>query len=55
MSVCYGFTVEIYGFRHSLRTCLACAAHDAIAMEIKVKDSEDRRQRQNESRCMEDG
>ena len=30
MSVRYGFTVEIYGFRNSLRTCLARAAHDAI-------------------------
>ena len=55
MYVRYGFMVEIYGFRHSLRTCLACAAHDAIAMEIEVEDSEDRRRRQNESRCMEDG
>ena len=53
MSVCYGFTVEIYRFRHSLLTCLARATHDAIAMEI---DLEDRRRRQNdsESRCMED-
>ena len=57
MSVRYGFTIEIYGFRHSLYTCLARAAH-AIAMEIahiEVEDSEDRRRRQNESRCMEDG
>ena len=49
------FTVEIYGFRHSLRTCLVCATHDAIAMEIEVEDSEDKRRRQNDSRCMEDG
>ena len=42
MSVRYGFTVEIYGFRHSLRSCLARAAHDAIAMEIEVEDSEER-------------
>ena len=41
-----GFMIEIYGFTHSLRTSLACAAHDAIAVE----DSEDRRRRQNESR-----
>ena len=34
---------------------LARAAHDAIVMEGEVKDSEDRRRRQNESRCMEDG
>ena len=46
MSVRYGFTVEIYGFGHSLR-----AAHDAIAMAIEVEDSEDRRRHQNESRC----
>ena len=51
MSVHYGFMIEIYGFRHSLRTSLARAAHDAIAM---VEDLEDRRQRQSESRCMED-
>ena len=55
MSVHYGFTVEIYEFRHSLRTCLTRAAHNAIAMEIEVEDSEDRRRRQNESRCTEDG
>ena len=55
MSVRYRFTVEIYGFRHSLRTCLACAAHDTIVMEIEVEDSEDRRRRQNEPRCMGDG
>ena len=51
MSVHYGFLIEIYGFTHSLRTSLARAAHDAIVMEIKVKDSENRRRRQNESRC----
>ena len=50
-----GFTIEIYGFTRSLRTSLARAAHDAIAMDIEVEDSEDRRRRQNESRCMEDG
>ena len=57
MSVRYGFTIEIYRFTHSLRTFLARAAHDAIAMEleIEVEDLEDRRQRQNKSRCMEDG
>ena len=52
MSVRYGFTIEIYGFTYSLRTSLARAAY---AMEIEVEDSEDRRQCQNESRCMEDG
>ena len=48
MSVCNGFT-------HSLRTFLARYAHDAIAMEVKVEDSEDRRRRQNKSRDIEDG
>ena len=52
MSVRYGFTIEIYGFTHSLCTSLARAAY---AMEIEVEDSEDRRRWQNESRCMEDG
>ena len=33
MSVCYGFTIEIYGFMHSLRTFLACATHDAITRD----------------------
>jgi len=33
--------IEIYGFTHSLRTFLARGAHDAIAMEVKVDDSED--------------
>ena len=40
------------GFTHSLHTSLA---HAAIAMEVEVEDSEDRRQRQKKSRCMEDG
>ena len=53
MSVCYGFTIEIYGFTHSLRTSLAHAAYDSITMENEVKDSD--RRWQNESRCMEDG
>ena len=52
MSVRNGFTIEIYGFMHSLHTSLARATHDAIAIEIEVKD---RRRHQNESRCMEDG
>ena len=52
MSVHYGFTIEEYGFAHSLSTFLACAAHDAITME--VKDWEERRRDQNESRGMED-
>ena len=55
MSVCYGFKIEIYGFTHSLHIFLACAVHDAIAMEVEVKDSEDRRRRQNKSRDIEEG
>ena len=35
-----GFTIEIYGFTHSLDTFLARAAHDAIARAMKVEDSE---------------
>ena len=31
------------------------AAQDAITQWHEVEDSEDRRRRQNESRCMEDG
>ena len=34
------FTIELYGFTHSLRTYLVHAIHDAIAMEIDVEDSE---------------
>ena len=36
MSVRYKFLVEIYGCRHSLRTCLAHDAHDAV-MEVALK------------------
>ena len=56
MSVRYGFTIEIYGFMHSLHTFwlmpVRMQSHDG--MEIEVEKSEDR-QRQNKSRCMEDG
>ena len=45
--------IEEYGFVHSLSTFLARAAHDAITME--VKDWEERRWDQTESRDMEDG
>ena len=31
MSVHNGFTIEIMGFTHSLRTFLACGAHVAMA------------------------
>ena len=51
MSVCNRFTIEIYGFMHSLRTFwhvpLGIPSRDG--MEIKVEDSEDKRWRQNES------
>ena len=57
MSVRNGFTIEIYEFMHSLCTFwhvpLRMPSHNG--MEIEVEDSEDRRRRQNESRCMEDG
>ena len=45
------FTIEIYGFMHSLRTSFARPAHDAIAIEVEVRI----RQIEDESRCMEDG
>ena len=35
MYVCHGFMVEIYRFRHSLRTCLARAAHDSRTWRIE--------------------
>ena len=57
MSVRYGFMIEIYGFMHSLCTFwlvpLRMPSRDG--MEIEVEESEHRRQRQNESRFMEDG
>jgi len=53
MSVRNGFTIEIYGFTHSLHTFSVSATHDDIAME--VEDSDVRRRHQNKSRCMEDG
>ena len=34
MYVRYRFRFEIYRFRHSLHTCLACYAHDDIVMEV---------------------
>ena len=55
MYVHNGFTIEIYGFMHSLRTFLARHAHDANVMEVEVEDSEDRRRRQNKSKDIEDG
>ena len=57
MSVRNAFTIEIYGFMHSLCTFwhvpLRMPSRDG--MEIEVEDSEDRRRHQNKSRCMEDG
>ena len=54
MSVRNGFTIEIYTglciVYVPFGTCRS-GCHRAI---IKVEDSEDRRRRQNESRCMED-
>ena len=41
MSVHYRFTIEIYRFTHSLRTSLAHAAHDAIAVEVEDSRTED--------------
>ena len=41
MSVCNRFTIQIYGFTHSVRTFLACAAHGASASAME--DLEDRR------------
>ena len=38
-----------------LCTFLARDAHDAIAMEVEVEDSENRRRHQNKSRDIEDG
>ena len=55
MYVCMSVT----GFRSGL--CIVyvpfgmCRSGCHRAMEIKVEDLDDRRRRQNESRCMEDG
>ena len=54
-SVRYGFTIEIYGFTHTLPIFLARAAHDAIAHAMEVEDLEDRSQHQNLSRDIEVG
>ena len=52
MSVRNEFTNEIYRFMHNLGNFLHVPLCDG--MEIEVEGSEDRRRRQNESRCMED-
>ena len=46
-----------YRFMHSLRTCLARAAHDAIACAMEVEDSKDRSHAtpEHKSRDMEYG
>ena len=51
MYVCYGFTIEIYGFMHSLRTFWHVPLRMPLrdGMEIEVEGSEHRRRRQNES------
>ena len=56
MSVCNGFTIEIYGLMLSLRTFWHVPLRMPLSdggMEIEVEDSEDRARM--ESRCMEDG
>ena len=59
MYVRNGFTIEIYGFMHSLHTfwhvLLRMPLRDDMEIEVEVEDSEDRRRRQNKSSCMEDG
>ena len=37
MSVRNEFTIEIYGFMHSLYTFLVHDTHDAIAIEVEVE------------------
>ena len=54
MSVCLSVTGLQLKYT-SLGIAYLPAAHNAIAMEIEVGDLEDRRRRQKESRCMEDG
>ena len=51
------FTIEIDEFMHSSRTFwhMLLRMPSCDGMEVEIKDSEDRRQRQNESRCMKDG
>ena len=55
--VCMYVCLSVYGFTHSLRTFwhVLLRMPSSDVMEIEVEDSEDRRRRQNESRCMEDG
>ena len=55
MSVRNGFTIEIYGFMHSLRTFWHVPLRMPSRDGMEIEDLEDRRRGQNESRCMEDG
>ena len=50
-----GFTIEIYGFMHSLRTFWHVPLRIPLHDEDQGRVLEDRRRCQNESRCMEDG
>ena len=50
MSVRNGFTIEIYGFTHSLHTSLG----HVPSLQI-MEDSEERRQRQSRERVQSDG
>ena len=56
MSVRNGFMIEIYGFMHSLRTFLACAAHGAIVTsQWRTQRIEDDGRLEKESRDIENG
>ena len=50
MSVRYRFTVEIYGFRNSLCTCLACDAHDGWMGRELIAQQKDERQDNHDRR-----
>ena len=45
LSVRNRFTIEIYGFTHSLCASLARAAHDTIMIDVKVLRIEDNARR----------
>ena len=49
MSVCDKFTIEIYGFMHSLSTFLACAAYNTIMRRSKTGRIEDDGRLENKS------
>jgi len=62
MYVCNRFTIEMYRFMHSLLTSLACAAHDAITMEVDsvqiygrwltAQQKDERRQDNGDKKCL---